>query len=47
LIELHREWIALAIIAVLLAAGIPLMIIQVQRRRRARLRRRGIKTGGH
>lgn len=42
-----REAVAYGIIALVLAVAIPLLIFGARRRRREKLRRRGIKTHGH
>lgn len=47
MIELTRELVAYAIIAVIMVVALPVGIVAVRRRRRAKLRRRGIKTYGH
>lgn len=47
MIELSRELVAYAIIGVLVIAAVPTGIVYMRRRRREKLRRRGIKTYGH
>lgn len=47
MIELTREMVAYAIIGVVLLVAIPAGVTFGQRRKRAKLRRRGIKTYGH
>ena len=47
MIELSRELVAYAIIGVLVIAAVPTGIGVMRRRRREKLRRRGIKTYGH
>lgn len=47
MIELSRELVAYAIIGVLVIAAVPTGIVVMRRRRREKLRRRGIKTYGH
>jgi hypothetical protein len=42
-----RTLVAYAICGVLLMIGIPLTVIYLRRRKREKLRRRGIKTYGH
>ena len=42
-----RLTIAYALVGVLFLIGIPLIIVTLRRRRREKLRRRGIKTYGH
>ena len=45
--ELSREWIAYGLIASVLAIGVPWLIVASTRRRREKIRRRGIKSYGH
>jgi hypothetical protein len=45
--DFTRLTIAYAILGVLLVIGIPLTIVVLRRRKREKLRRRGIKTYGH
>jgi cytochrome c oxidase assembly factor CtaG len=45
--DFTRLTIAYAIVGVLLVIGIPMTILQLRRRKREKLRRRGIKTHGH
>lgn len=47
MLELSRETIAFGIIGVLLVVGAPWLGYTLRRRKRERLRRRGIKTYGH
>jgi type II secretory pathway pseudopilin PulG len=47
MIELSRELVAYAIIGVLVVVAIPTVAIVMRRRKREKLRRRGIKTYGH
>ncbi len=47
MIELSRELVAYAIIGVLVAMAVPTAIVVMRRRKREKLRRRGIKTYGH
>ena len=47
MIELSRELVANAIIGVLVAVAVPTAIVVMRRRKREKLRRRGIKTYGH
>ncbi|MEH3124119.1 MAG: hypothetical protein PGN16_19495 [Sphingomonas phyllosphaerae] len=47
MIELSRELVAYAIIGVLVIVAVPTGIVIARKRRRAKLRRRGIKTYGH
>ncbi len=47
MIELSRELVAYAIIGVLVAVAVPTAIVAMRRRKREKLRRRGIKTYGH
>ncbi len=47
MIELSRELVAYAIIGVLVIAAVPAGLVALRRRRREKLRRRGIKTYGH
>ncbi|WP_022688179.1 MULTISPECIES: hypothetical protein [Sphingomonas] len=47
MIELSRELVAYAIIGVLVAVAVPTAIVVMRRRKREKLRRRGIKTYGH
>ncbi|WP_159709375.1 hypothetical protein [Sphingomonas sp. AX6] len=45
--ELSREMIAYGIVAVVIAIGVPWLGYTLRRRKRERLRRRGVKTYGH
>lgn len=45
--ELTRELIAYAIIGLVVIIGAPVMGVMLQRRKREKLRRRGIKRYGH
>jgi uncharacterized membrane protein YqjE len=45
--DFTRLTIAYALVGVLLLIGIPLTILKLRRRKREKLRRRGIKTYGH
>ena len=45
--EATRFTLVYVIIGVLLLVGIPTLIIHLRRRKREKLRRRGIKTYGH
>ncbi len=45
--EISREVVAYAIIGFVLLIGIPTIAISLRKRRRQKLRRRGIKTYGH
>ncbi|NYD89317.1 LPXTG-motif cell wall-anchored protein [Sphingomonas melonis] len=45
--EATRLTIVYAIIGVLLLIGIPTLVVYLRRRKREKLRRRGIKTYGH
>ena len=47
MIELSRELVAYAIIGVLVIVAVPTCIVVMRKRRREKLRRRGIKTYGH
>ncbi|WP_294196971.1 hypothetical protein [uncultured Sphingomonas sp.] len=47
MIELSRELVAYAIIGVLVIVAVPTGIVVMRKRRREKLRRRGIKTYGH
>ncbi|MFK3890646.1 hypothetical protein [Sphingomonas sp. NPDC079357] len=47
MIELSRELVAYAIIGVLVIVAVPTGIVIARKRRREKLRRRGIKTYGH
>jgi hypothetical protein len=44
--EMYREWIAYGLIAAILAIGIPWLIVVAVRRKREKIRRRGIKNYG-
>jgi type II secretory pathway pseudopilin PulG len=45
--EATRHTIVLAIIAVLLVVGVPALLLYLRKRKREKLRRRGIKRYGH
>ncbi len=45
--DFTRLTIAYALVGVLLVIGIPTLILYLRRRKREKLRRRGIKTHGH
>ncbi|GKS02322.1 MULTISPECIES: hypothetical protein [Sphingomonas] len=45
--EATRHTLVIAIIAVLLLIGTPVLILKLRKRKRDKLRRRGIKRYGH
>jgi len=45
--SLTREMVAYGIIGIVLLIGIPAIVVAQRKRRREKLRRRGIKTYGH
>ena len=45
--ETTRHTIVLAIIGVLILVGVPALVVYLRRRKREKLRRRGIKRYGH
>jgi hypothetical protein len=47
MVEMDRELIAYVIIGIIIVVSIPLLAMVGRRRRREKLRRRGIKTYGH
>lgn len=47
MIELTREMIAYGLIATVAVVAVPATVAMMRRRRREKLRRRGIKTYGH
>lgn len=47
MLGLTREMIAYAIIGAIMIVGAPVAVSYLKRRRRDKLRRRGIKTYGH
>jgi len=44
---LDRELVAYALIGAMFLVATPLLIVNMRRRKREKLRRRGIKTHGH
>ena len=47
MIDLERETLAYLIVGVVLLVAIPLLISYLHRRKREKLRRRGVKKYGH
>jgi len=45
--DLEREFVAYGIIGTIAIVAIPVVIVALRRRKREKLRRRGIKTYGH